>query len=85
MTFITEVAAYEDIETLISLYLRAFENDQLYPYMYPNLTWGERVLFECSGPKRVFHTQPWTKLYKIVESETRFLSFRDNFKNRADT
>ncbi len=71
MAFKVELAKYEDIEALIDVYLRALEHDELYPYMYPNLTWEERIRFESSGPKRVFHTQPWTKLYKVVEEETK--------------
>ena len=70
MTFKVELAVYEDIEPLIDLYLKAFETDELYPYLYPNLSWDEIVQFESSGPKVVFHKYPWVKLYKVVEVET---------------
>ncbi len=68
--FKLELAAYSDIETLIDVYFHAFANDPLYPYLYPNVSWATKVLFESSGPKRVFQTQPWVKLYKVTEVKT---------------
>ena len=73
MAFKLELATYEDIDTLIDVYFHAFAADPLYPYLYPNLSWEEKVKFETSGPKRVFKEQPWTKLYKLTEEKTGYV------------
>lgn len=73
MAFKLELATYEDIDTLIDVYFHAFAADPLYSFLYPNLTWEEKVRFEASGPKRVFKEQPWVKLYKLTEEETGYV------------
>lgn len=70
MAFILELATYEDIDTLLDVYFQAFAADGVYRYLYPNLTWEEKIKFEASGPKRVFREQPWVKLYKVTEENT---------------
>lgn len=60
-------AEYEDIDTLLDIYFHAFAADGLYPFLYPGVTWEEKVRFEGSGPKRVFREQPWARLWKVTE------------------
>ena len=72
MAFKLELATYEDIDTLLDIYFHAFAADGVYPYLYQDLTWEEKIRFEASGPKRVFKEQPWAKLYKVTE-ETRYV------------
>lgn len=72
--FKLELATYEDIDTLLDVYFHAFAADSLYPFLYPNVSWEEKVRFEASGPKRVFMEQPWAKLYKVTEEKTGFVA-----------
>ena len=74
MGFKLELATYEDIDTLLDVYFHAFAADSLYPFLYPNVSWEEKIRFEASGPKRVFMEQPWAKLYKITEEKTGFVA-----------
>ena len=77
--FKLELAKYEDINTLLDIYFHAFADDSLYPFLYPNVSWEEKVRFEASGPKRVFIEQPWAKLYKVTEVKTEFVASRPQF------
>jgi hypothetical protein len=71
-------ATYDDIDTLLDVYFHAFATDSLYLFLYPNVSWEEKVRFEASGPKRVFIEQPWAKLFKITEEKTGFDPFHPN-------
>jgi hypothetical protein len=70
--FTLDRATYEDIDTLLDVYFHAFAADSLYPFLYPKVSWEDKIRFEASGPKRVFIEQPWTKLFKITEEKTGF-------------
>jgi hypothetical protein len=71
--FKLEPAEFSDIDDLFDVYFHAFEADELYPFLYPGLSWEEKVRFEASGPKRVFVEQPWAKLWKITEESNGFV------------
>jgi hypothetical protein len=69
-SFKLEPAEFEDIDTLLDVYFHAFAADPLYPFLYPNVSWEEKVRFEASGPKGVFKQQPWARLYKVTDEKT---------------
>jgi hypothetical protein len=73
MPFQVEPASYADLDILADVLVRAHVNDKLFQQLFPRVPHEVQVTWYADAFRKTW--EKWMRYYKVVEVETRFVSF----------
>jgi hypothetical protein len=74
MPFRVEPASYADLDILADVLVKAHVNDKLFQQLFPRVPHGMRVTWYADAFRKTWEKK-WIRYYKVVDVETRSVSF----------